>query len=269
MTTDNNFIKCPACKTVDFRGQLQQKLWVCQHCHYHFPLPAKTRIGQLVDENSFSELDGGIMAKDLLDFPEYQEKLLRAREKTGLNCAVLTGVATINQTPCALAVFDFFFIGGTMGGAEGERLCRLFDHGCDQGLPIIVFLASGGMRMQEGLNSLMQMAKTVATLGRVIDQGLPYLVVFTDPSYGGATASFASVPYGVKIAEPRARIGFAGPEVAKTIYPRDVEKLRQVQTPEVKVYPAEGMEKGQLDAVVPRANLRHFISNFLSGKGSP
>ncbi|QQG49669.1 MAG: acetyl-CoA carboxylase carboxyl transferase subunit beta [Candidatus Berkelbacteria bacterium] len=225
-------------------------------------------MAQLTDEESFNELFTDITAADPLGFPEYQDKLLRSKERTGLNCAVLTGTATVTGLPCALAVFDFFFIGGTLGGAEGEKLCRLFEHACDSQLPIIVFLASGGMRMQEGLNSLMQMPKTVATLGRVIERKLRYLVVFTDPSYGGATASFASVPYGLKIAEPRARIGFAGPEVAKTIYPRDVEKLRHIQTPEAKIYPAEGMDTSQIDSIVPRANLKHFIASFLSGKGT-
>lgn len=266
MTTSTQFVKCPACRTIDYSGHLATKLWICQRCHYHFPLSARTRITQLTDPDSFVELFAEIRAADPLQFPEYQEKLLKARERTGLDCAVLTGTATIESAPCALAVFDFFFIGGTLGGAEGERLSRLFEHTIAHRLPTIVFLASGGMRMQEGLNSLMQMPKTIAALSRVIEQSLPYLVVFSDPSYGGATASFASIPYGIKIAEPKSRIGFSGPEVAKTIYPRDVEKLRQIQVPEAKIYAAEGDDKAQIDAIVPRASLRHFLGEFLRGK---
>lgn len=284
---ENPFVRCSNCRSVLLRTTLKKQLYICERCDHHFPVPAYERVSQIVDPNSFIELFSEIKAVDLINFPDfdslnksikfgsidkkdievipslqektgkYREKLIAAKKRTGLNCAVLTGEASIRGRKFALAVFEYHFFAGTVGGAEGERLCRLFEHAVACELPVVVFLASGGMRMQEGLNSLMQMPKTIAGLSRIIGAKLPYCLVYCDPSYGGATASFGAVNYGLKIAEPGSRIGFSGPELARSIKPGEYKQLIKVQTAEVKT------EQEQVDEVIHRRELSSFLARFL------
>src|SRR5205809_505972 len=201
--------KCPRCRNLIYRKELERNLKVCPKCSYHHRLTAVERLEITLDENSFQEYDAGLASTDPLGFESYPDKLSEAQAKTEQAEAVLTGEGTIEGWRTVTGALDFYFMGGSMGSAVGEKVARAAERAHAQRLPLLIFSASGGARMQEGVLSLMQLAKTSAAIGRLHDAGLPYLSVMCDPTTGGVTASFAFLG-DVILAEPGALIGFAG-----------------------------------------------------------
>ncbi len=254
---DGVWVKCDGCGKTLYEGELVEQLRVCRHCGHHLAMTAPQRIESLADEGSFEETEKGLTPVDPLSFAAakpYTESLASAREKSGLEEAVVTGRARIGGIPVMLAVMDFRFIGASMGSVVGEKIARLFEQATAARLPVIIVTASGGARMQEGMFSLMQMAKTAAAAKRHSDAGLAYVSVLTNPTYGGVTASFA-VLADVLIAEPGAMIGFAGPRLVEQTIRQKLPKGFQT---------AEFMlEHGMVDEVVPRAELREHLVTLL------
>ncbi|MBM7643430.1 acetyl-CoA carboxylase, carboxyltransferase subunit beta [Streptococcus loxodontisalivarius] len=254
---DELFAKCPACKHVIYQKDLGPAK-ICPACSYNFRISAKERLALTIDENSFAELFIGIETSDPLNFPGYKEKIELAREKTGLDEAVLTGTASIKGTKVALAIMDSNFIMASMGTVVGEKITRLFELAIDEKLPVVIFTASGGARMQEGIMSLMQMAKISAAVKRHSNAGLFYLTVLTDPTTGGVTASFA-MEGDIILAEPQTLIGFAGRRVIETTVrenlPDDFQKAEFL------------LEHGFVDAIVKRMDLRDTIGNLVAFHG--
>lgn len=246
---------CPRCGVQIPLSDLQDNMNVCSACGYHFRVGPRERIAYIADEGTFQELDGDLISRDLLDFPGYDQKLrnakLSSREKEG----VITGTAEILGQPCALFVIDPNFMMGSMGTVMGEKITRLFEYSTEYGAPVVGFTVSGGARMQEGILSLMQMAKTSAAVRRHSDAGLFYLTVLTDPTLGGVTASFA-MDGDIIMAEPGATIGFAG---ARVIEQTIRKKLPTgFQTAEFL------LEHGFVDLIVPRAQQKETISRLLA-----
>jgi acetyl-CoA carboxylase carboxyl transferase subunit beta len=261
------WIKCDSCKEIVYRQEIERAGRVCPKCRYAFRISARERIALLTDRNSFEEREGGLATADPLGFKDtkrYRDRVKAAREKTGLTEAVVCGVGRIGGIPVAIAAFDFGFLGGSMGSVVGEKLTRTIELATDKALPVIIVSASGGARMQEGILSLMQMAKTAAALARLGQAGLPYLSVLTDPTTGGVTASFAMLG-DVILAEPRALIGFAGPRVI-------AETIRQ-PLPEGFQRSEFLLEHGQVDLIVERLELketlRRILAFFVEGAPTP
>ena len=251
---DPVFTKCEKCGQPIYEKDLLARFNVCPHCEFHYPLPAPERIRLLTDVGSFEEHDRGMTAGDPLGFEGYGERLARARQRTGLADAVVSGVGKIGGRPVALAVMDFRFIGGSMGSVVGERVARTIENAYAEGLPLVVVSASGGARMFEGVYSLMQMAKTSVALTRYVDGSWPYVSVLTDPTFGGVTASFATAA-DVVIAEPGARIGFAG---ARVIEQTTKERLPEgFQTAEFQ------RDHGMVDRIVHRLALKGDLERLL------
>lgn len=254
---DELFSKCPACKEILYKKDLGLEK-TCQHCSYNFRVTAQERMALTVDEGSFEELFTGIETKNPLDFPNYLEKLAATRQKTGLDEAVLTGKATIGGQPVALGIMDSHFIMASMGTVVGEKITRLFELAIEERLPVVLFTASGGARMQEGIMSLMQMAKISAAVKRHSNAGLFYLTVLTDPTTGGVTASFA-MEGDIILAEPQTLVGFAGRRVIESTVrenlPDDFQKAEFLQ------------EHGFVDAIVKRQDLPATISRLLRMHG--
>ena len=245
---------CPRCGVLLPLSEQQENMNVCTACGYHFRIGPRDRINYTTDEGSFQELDGELMSRDLLDFPGYDQKLrnakLASREKEGVAC----GTALVEGQPCALFCMDPYFMMGSMGTVVGEKITRLFEYATENRLPVVGFTVSGGARMQEGILSLMQMAKTSAALKKHSDAGLFYLSVLTDPTTGGVTASFA-MDGDVIMAEPGATIGFAG---ARVIEQTIRKKLPQgFQTAEFL------LEHGFVDLIVPRGEQKAAIARLL------
>ncbi|WP_074415667.1 acetyl-CoA carboxylase, carboxyltransferase subunit beta [Streptococcus suis] len=254
---DELFSKCPACKVILYKNDLGLEK-TCQHCSYNFRITAQERRALTVDEGSFEELFTGIETTNPLDFPNYLEKLAATRQKTGLDEAVLTGKATIGGQPVALGIMDAHFIMASMGTVVGEKITRLFELAIEERLPVVLFTASGGARMQEGIMSLMQMAKISAAVKRHSNAGLFYLTVLTDPTTGGVTASFA-MEGDIILAEPQTLVGFAGRRVIESTVrenlPDDFQKAEFLQ------------EHGFVDAIVKRQDLPATISRLLRMHG--
>lgn len=254
---DELFSKCPACKVILYKNDLGLEK-TCQHCSYNFRITAQERLALTVDDGSFEELFTGIETKNPLDFPNYLEKLAATRQKTGLDEAVLTGKATIVGQPVALGIMDSHFIMASMGTVVGEKITRLFELAIEERLPVVLFTASGGARMQEGIMSLMQMAKISAAVKRHSKAGLFYLTVLTDPTTGGVTASFA-MEGDIILAEPQTLVGFAGRRVIESTVrenlPGDFQKAEFLQ------------EHGFVDAIVKRQDLPATISRLLRMHG--
>lgn len=247
-------VTCPGCYRSMARAEVAKNLYVCPLCGHHFPIGARRRLRMLLDRDSFDELNGGCVSADPLAFPEYREKLAKARERTGLGEAVLTGTGRIGGYACAVGALDGRFLMGSMGAAVGEKITRLAEYATAHALPLILISASGGARMQEGILSLMQMAKTAAAIGRHGEAGLLYVSVLTDPTTGGVTASFASLG-DVTLAEPGALIGFAGPRVIQQTIGQTLPE--GFQSAEFQ------LEHGFVDAVVPRSALRDTLAQLL------
>ncbi|HEL2402700.1 TPA: acetyl-CoA carboxylase carboxyltransferase subunit beta [Streptococcus suis] len=254
---DELFSKCPACKVILYKNDLGLEK-TCQHCSYNFRITAQERLALTVDDASFEELFTGIETTNPLDFPNYLEKLAATRQKTGLDEAVLTGKATIGGQPVALGIMDSHFIMASMGTVVGEKITRLFELAIEERLSVVLFTASGGARMQEGIMSLMQMAKISAAVKRHSNAGLFYLTVLTDPTTGGVTASFA-MEGDIILAEPQTLVGFAGRRVIESTVrenlPDDFQKAEFLQ------------EHGFVDAIVKRQDLPATISRLLRMHG--
>ncbi|MEG3321169.1 acetyl-CoA carboxylase, carboxyltransferase subunit beta [Streptococcus suis] len=254
---DELFSKCPACKVILYKNDLGLEK-TCQHCSYNFRITAQERLTLTVDEGSFEELFTGIETTNPLDFPNYLEKLAATRQKTGLDEAVLTGKATIGGQPVALGIMDSHFIMASMGTVVGEKITRLFELAIEERLPVVLFTASGGARMQEGIMSLMQMAKISAAVKRHSNAGLFYLTVLTDPTTGGVTASFA-MEGDIILAEPQTLVGFAGRRV--------IESTVRENLPDVFQKAEFLQEHGFVDAIVKRQDLPATISRLLRMHG--
>ncbi len=246
--------KCPRCQNVMFMDDFNSAMKVCSACNYHARISARERLEITVDKGSFVEYDAELLAKNPLDFEGYSEKLADARQKTGLNDAILTGECTIRTRKCVIAIMDSHFMMASMGSVVGEKITRAFERATEKRLPVILFAASGGARMQEGILSLMQMAKTSAAVARHSDAGLLYITVLTDPTTGGVTASFASLG-DIIIAEPKALIGFAGRRVIEgTIKQRLPDDFQSAEFL---------LEHGFVDMIVNRINMRRTLSKLL------
>ncbi len=247
-------ITCPKCSQDSPRRQVTENLSVCPKCDYHWPLGSYYRLSTILDSGSFRELNEKLQAADPLCFPGYKEKLAETGRKTGLSEAVVTATGTIQGHKCVIGVLDRRFLMGSMSAAVGEKLTLAIEHAEKNKLPLILFAASGGARMQEGILSLMQMAKTSAALANFAQKKLLYVSVLTDPTTGGVTASFASLG-DVILAEPGALIGFAGPRV--------IEQTIGETLPEGFQRAEFMMEHGFVDAVVPRNQLRDALGQLL------
>lgn len=250
---DNLWAKCPNCKHMLYTKDIGLEK-ICPYCSYNFRISAWERIAITIDEKSFEEWDNDLFTEDPLSFPGYVEKVTKTQESTGLDEAVLTGKATIMGDSLALGIMDSHFIMGSMGTVVGEKITRLFEKATLEKLPVVIFTASGGARMQEGIMSLMQMAKISAAVKRHSDAGLFYLTVLTDPTTGGVTASFA-MEGDIILAEPQSMIGFAGRRVIeqtiKQELPEDFQKAEFL------------LEHGFVDQIVPRTDLKERISQLL------
>ena len=251
---------CPKCGKESEKKAVAAGLSVCPLCGYHFPIGAYYRLSTVLDSGSFRELNGRLSSTDPLDFPGYIAKLASAQHRTGLTESVVTAVGTIGGNKCVVGVMDSRFLMGSMSAAVGEKLTLAIEYAMKNKLPLILFAASGGARMQEGILSLMQMAKTSAAVARFSQKGLLYISVLTDPTTGGVTASFASLG-DIILAEPGALIGFAGPRVIQqTIGETLPEGFQRAEFQQ---------EHGFVDAVVPRSQMRDTLAALLRlhGKG--
>jgi acetyl-CoA carboxylase carboxyl transferase subunit beta len=252
------WIKCDSCKEIIYRQEVERGGRVCPKCRYPFRISARERLAMLADPGTFEERDGALASVDPLKFKDtkwYRDRVKAAREKTGTEEAVVSGLARIGGQPAVLAIFEFGFLGGSMGSVVGEKLTRAIELAIDKHLPIVIVSASGGARMQEGILSLMQMAKTSGALERLGAAGLPYISVLTDPTTGGVTASHAMLG-DVILAEPRALIGFAGPRVI-------AETIRQ-PLPEGFQRSEFLLEHGQIDDIVERRDLKELLRRLLA-----
>ncbi len=248
-------VTCKKCGHEETAYHMIENNGVCTACQYHFRLGARDRINMFFDKNSFHELFTGLTSKDFLQFPMYQEKLDKARDTTKEEDAVVCGIASIAKQDCAVFVMDSKFIMASMGSVVGEKITRLFEYAIDHKMPVIGFTASGGARMQEGIISLMQMAKVSAAVKAHSNAGLLYVTVLTDPTTGGVTASFA-MQGDIILAEPSALVGFAGRRV--------VEQTTKSKLPDNFQSAEFLLEHGFVDAIVPRAKLRDTLAEILS-----
>ena len=247
--------KCPECGAMLHTLELKQHLQTCHHCGYHFLMDSRERIALLADPGSFEETGQGLVSANPLGFSNYREKIAGMREKTGLDDAVVTGRLNIGGQPAMIAVMDFKFFAGSMGSVVGEKITRAVEQAIAEKRGMIIISASSGARMQEGMLSLMQMAKTCGALARLSEARLPYISVMTHPTTGGVTASFATIG-DINLAEPKCMIGFAGPRVVK-------ETTHQNLPPGFQT--AEFMlEHGLVDTIVPRAKLRDKLAQLLA-----
>jgi acetyl-CoA carboxylase carboxyl transferase subunit beta len=255
---ENLAVKCPSCRELLVGKDLEKNLQVCQRCGHHFRLTAAQRIEYLLDEDSFVELAGDLIPVDPLHFvsrsQKYREKLDEVRAKSGLKESVVAGTGRIEDLPLALAVMDSRFIGGSMGSVAGEKITLAIEKAQDARIPLLIVSASGGARMQEGLLSLMQMAKTSTALALLSEAGVPYVSLLTDPTTGGVTASFASLG-DIILAEPEALIGFTGPRV--------VEQFMHQRLPKDTNTSEFELAHGMIDAVVHRRMLRPTLAKIL------
>ena len=248
------WVKCPSCGESLYEQTLAKSMRVCNHCGHHFTLNSEERIAALVDEGSFEEIDADLDSVNALGFKDYLSKVKAYQTKTGLTEAVVTGRSRIDGIPVVLAIMDFRFLGASMGSVVGEKITRAIELATKEECAVIIFSASGGARMHEGILSLMQMAKTCGALARHGQANLPYVSVLTHPTTGGVTASFATVG-DLILAEPKCMIGFAGPRVVKETTHSDLPP--GFQTAEFM------MEHGLVDMIVPREKMRETLAKVL------
>lgn len=253
--------KCPGCSEILYTKDLKRNFGVCPKCEYHYRLSAHQRIPLIADRHSFEELAADLRSSDPLNFKDskkYKDRLKKAEKSSGITEAVIVGRARILNIPVALCVMDFNFLGGSMGSVVGEKLTIMIETGIKENRPVIIFSASGGARMQEGIFSLMQMAKVSAALSRLGQERLPYISVLTDPTTGGVAASYAMLG-DVNLAEPKALIGFAGPRV--------IEQTIKQKLPEGFQRAEFLLEHGMVDRIVRRAEMRDEIAQILRNFG--
>ncbi len=250
------WVKCDGCKEIVYRKEIEKNLKICPKCNYHFRISARERLKLLVDEGTFAETDENLISVDPLHFKDsvsYRERLKENQKKSSLKEAIISGNAQINGYPVSLVIMDFSFMGGSMGSVVGEKVSRAAERAIEDKQPLIAVSSSGGARMQEGIFSLMQMAKVAAAIGRLKESGNLYISVLCDPTFGGVTASFATLG-DIIIAEPKSLIGFAGPRVIeqtiKQPLPDDFQRADFL------------LAHGLIDMVVDRKNLRDTIARI-------
>ena len=248
------WVKCDSCKEILYKEDVHKNYSVCPNCGKHFRISARRRLEQIVDENTFEEMDSDLQTTDPLQFEGYTKKIALLQEKTKINEAVKTGIGKINGEQAVLAIMDGNFLMGSMGCVVGEKITRAIETAIEKRLPLIMFCVSGGARMQEGIISLMQMAKTSAALAKLDDAGLLYISVLTDPTTGGVTASFAMLG-DIILAEPDALIGFAGPRV--------IEQTLKQKLPEGFQRSEFLLEHGFIDKIVTRKDMKDTLSQIL------
>ena len=248
------WVKCDACKEIIYKDELHANLSVCPNCGKHFRLSARRRIKQIADEGTFKEIGKDILTKDPLEFKGYMKKVEGLREKTKIDEAVKCGICEIEGEKAVLGVMDGNFLMGSMGEAVGERITLAIETAIKKKLPLVMFCASGGARMQEGIISLMQMAKTSSAIAKLNKAGLLYISVLTDPTTGGVTASFASLG-DIILAEPKALIGFAGPRV--------IEQTIKQKLPEGFQRSEFLLEHGFIDKIVERKDMKETIAELI------
>jgi acetyl-CoA carboxylase carboxyl transferase subunit beta len=255
--TEGMWTKCAACRAIIWKKDLETNWEVCPKCEHHFRLGARRRIELLLDDEPWTELDADLASSDPLEFTDlkpYKQRLKDAQHKLGMKDAVITAEGHLNGRPVVCCSMEFNFIGGSMGAVVGEKVARAAERAIDKRESLIVVSSSGGARMMEGAVSLMQLAKVSAALGRLDEAKLPYISILTDPTTGGVTASYAMLG-DLNIAEPGALIGFAGPRV--------IEQTIRQKLPEGFQTSEFLLEHGFLDAVVPRKELKSYVSNAL------
>jgi len=251
------WVKCNSCNEIIYRKVIERNFQVCPKCNYHFQIPARRRIDCVVDPGTFIEYDSELVSADPLEFKDskrYSSRVKESQEKTGQKDAILCGEAKIGGQSAMVGIFEFNFMGGSLGSVVGEKITRLIERAVKKRTGVVIFCASGGARMQEGILSLMQMAKTSAALAKLNEAKVPYISVLTDPTTGGVSASIAMLG-DVIIAEPKAMIGFAGPRVIK-------ETIR-AELPEGFQRAEYLLEHGMVDLIVERKDLRHTLASLL------
>jgi acetyl-CoA carboxylase carboxyl transferase subunit beta len=249
--------KCQSCGEVIISKDIENNLNVCPKCNFHFRISARKRLAILLDEGSFVEHDANVVSVDCLNFKDsksYQDRINAAVAKGGSKDAIICGEGAIEGTPLQIAVFDFSFMGGSMGSVVGEKITRAVERGIEKNTPVIIISASGGARMQESILSLMQMAKTSAALAKLKEKGLPFISILTDPTTGGVTASFAMLG-DINMSEPKALIGFAGPRV--------IEQTIRQKLPAGFQRAEYLLDHGMVDIIVERKEMRHTLSKIL------
>jgi acetyl-CoA carboxylase carboxyl transferase subunit beta len=251
------WVKCDSCKEIIYRKEVERNLQVCPKCNYHFRISARQRLRYLIDSGTFEEMDTDLLPDDPLSFRDsksYPERVRENQEKTGLKEAVITGRAKIKGLDVVVAVMDFGFMGGSMGSVVGEKITRAAETALTERLPLVTVSSSGGARMQEGMFSLMQMAKVAAAVGKLKQEGVPFISILADPTFGGVSASFAMLG-DIIIAEPKSLIGFAGPRVIeqtiKQTLPEDFQRAEFL------------LQHGMVDMVVDRKSLKDVIYRLL------
>ncbi|MEK6682900.1 MAG: acetyl-CoA carboxylase, carboxyltransferase subunit beta [Nitrospirota bacterium] len=252
------WVKCNSCKEIIYRKEVDNNLKVCPKCGYHFPISIEERISQLVDEGTFKELYSTLAPEDPLEFKDsirYKQRLKNYQKKTGYNDSIVIGTGAVGSYTVVLGILNFSFMGGSMGSVVGEKIVLAVDKAIETRTPLIIVSASGGARMQEGIISLMQMAKTSAAIARLGDAGLPYISILTDPTFGGVTASFAMLG-DIIIAEPKALIGFAGPRV--------IEQTIKQQLPAGFQRSEFLLEHGLIDMIVERKKLKETLTKIVA-----
>jgi acetyl-CoA carboxylase carboxyl transferase subunit beta len=255
------WIKCNSCNEIIYRRVIERNLQVCPKCNYHFQIPARRRVEWVADPGTFVEHDDELISMDPLEFKDskrYPHRLKESQEATGQKEAIICGEARIRGMPFMLGIFEFNFMGGSLGSAVGEKVTRLIERAIERRVGVVIFCASGGARMQEGILSLMQMAKTSAALARLHEAGLPYISVLTDPTSGGVLASIGMLG-DIILAEPKAMIGFTGPRVIK-------ETIR-AELPEGFQRAEYLLEHGMVDLIVERRDLRQRLASLLEMLG--
>jgi acetyl-CoA carboxylase carboxyl transferase subunit beta len=251
------WLKCNHCREIIYRKEVERNAKVCPKCEYHFPISVEDRIELLLDLGTFREFDAGLAPADPLHFKDsrrYRDRLSDAQARTGKKDALVIGEGRINGARLILGVFHFGFMGGSMGSVVGEKILRAAERALKERIPLVVVTTSGGARMQEGIFSLMQMAKTAAAIGRLAEAKVPFISILADPTFGGVTASFAMLG-DVIVAEPKALIGFAGPRV--------IEQTIRQQLPQEFQRAEFLLEHGMIDLVVPRKRLKETVSDLL------
>lgn len=248
------WVKCNNCKEILYKEDVKKNFSICPNCGKYFRITARRRIKQIIDEGTFEELDENMQTSDMLNFEGYKSKIKVLQEKTKINEAIKTGIGKINGKKVAIGVMDSNFFMGSMGSVVGEKICKLVERAIQDKLPVVLFCVSGGARMQEGMISLMQMAKTSAAISKLDEAGLLYISVLTDPTTGGVTASFASLG-DIILAEPGALIGFAGPRV--------IEQTIKQKLPEGFQSAEFLLEHGFIDKIVERKEMKQTLYEIL------
>lgn len=250
------WVKCDSCKEIIYKKEIDKNLKICPKCNYHFRISARERIKLLVDEGSFVEIDSGLASNDPLNFKDkipYRDRLEENRKKSGLEEAAISGEAMVEGRPVILVIMDFSFMGGSMGSVVGEKVMRAAEAALEKKIPLITVSSSGGARMQEGIFSLMQMARVSAAIAKLHEGGNLYISILADPTFGGVTASFAMLG-DIIIAEPRSLIGFAGPRV--------IEQTIKQQLPEDFQRAEFLLDHGMIDMVVDRKEMKKTLGQI-------